>query len=394
MNVFNARDRRSALAHAVNPKVWITLFVIVAAGFMTPSAHALWHYRMHLTVAPVLTKTRTLYNPTVAQIQNAIAPNTLVVIKGSVKASDGGTLRIETDDVKLDFTQASQVNWSGEDTWDGFLNISGNRVRVEGLRFQVSGNRGRCRGITIMTPATDVRIANCRFNWTSDGVVADGNWARVVLRDVKLLNCGNWIDENMPGGYGIFMEDDDHSRDDLFLINVKITLAHNAGQHGIRLSQVERVRIHNCDVTANQKRSLWAYGVDCMAVTRSTFRKGSVLFNLTPDEWYTDRPVSRVRIDACRIVHTGILEPLNIYCGHGTRYITMRDLAVTSTSSEKWIGIGWRGNGDPESEHIRWYDGSVTFNGRTVSGRQNAKISDWSISEQNECRIGPMHDPR
>src|SRR5688572_16700776 len=117
---------------------------------------------------PVLAQVKHLINPSVADIQNAIEPGVRIDITGSVNASDGRTLKIEVDDVRLNFKRAATVAWSGSDTWDGFLNISGRRVEVVNLRLEVQGD-GRCRGVVLLSPASDVRINKCAFRNTADG---------------------------------------------------------------------------------------------------------------------------------------------------------------------------------------------------------------------------------
>src|SRR5688572_3374425 len=133
----------------------ITPFVILSAVLLTQAAHAQWQYQVDLPQAPSLTQTKTLTNPTVAQIQAAIKPHTRIIVIGQVDASNGDVLEIHTDDVRINFFRAQPVQWSGGNTWRGFVNISGQRVQVVHLRMQVNSS-GKCHGVVLETPASDV----------------------------------------------------------------------------------------------------------------------------------------------------------------------------------------------------------------------------------------------
>ncbi|MCI0674236.1 MAG: right-handed parallel beta-helix repeat-containing protein, partial [Phycisphaerales bacterium] len=351
----------------------ITVFVIsmVLSG---ANAEAAWVYPVDSPQKPTLTKVKTLHNPTMGQIQNAIAPKTRVNIIGDVDASGGERLHVNVDDVRLNFAKANKIYWSGGDTWEGFVNISGSRVQVQKLKMEVQGG-GRCRGAVVETPASDIKIVNCEFTNVADGLVADGDWARLAIVNTKFLNCSDWAPGSMDGGYGMFLEDDDWDPDHLLISNVQVTLSSNSWQHGTRISQAENVLIEDSEIGAMQKRSLWAYGVRNMAVRNSIFNTGSMLFNLKPDELYTSRPVENVRISNCTINHSSILQPLGIYCGHGTVNFRFKNVDVFSSTNSKWLTIGYT-SGDV-SENIRWPDGSITFNGNQIWGLQSTTI-DWS----------------
>jgi hypothetical protein len=369
----------------------ITLFVILAA-LEGPHANArAWTFPIAPPDAPTINRVKSLTNPSMTQIQNAIAPRTRIDIIGTVDASSGQTLWIDVDDVRLNFKRASIINWSGGDTWNGFLGISGHRIQVMNLRMNVQGN-GRCRGVQLYTPASDVRISGSRFQNVADGLVADGEFERIELYNTKFLECSDWKSTSMDGGCGIFMEDDDWNPDHVRLNKVTVTLSSQSAQHGIRISQVEQMVVENSYVRANAKRSLWAYGVDHFAARHSTFDRGSVLFNLKPHELMTERPTQYVRMDSCTINHETILVPLAIYCGKGTNNVRMKDIDINSTSSSKALSVEWRS--DDLSNVIRWYDGSLTFNGQTMSGMQCCSINDWTPQEQDALYIGPRDDPR
>lgn len=367
-------------------RTFITSFVILSA-VCTQSAHAQWQYQVDLPVAPNLTQTKYLTNPTVSQIQATIKPHTKIIVIGEVDASSGDVLEINADDVRINFARANVVHWSGGDTWRGFINITGSRVQIVHLRLNVA-SAGKCRGVVLETPASDVRIAHSTFENTSDGLVADGNWERLYVMRTKFLNCGTWSDPSMPGGYGMFLEDDDWNPDHLRINHVTITLASNSWQHGIRISQVQNSMVQNSHVGANEKRSFWAYGVDRMAVTNCTFTTGSVLFNLMAEEWYTERATTRVRMQNCRIEHDTILQPLGVYCGRGTRDLRVRNIDIVSESSPEWLSVGWRT--DADSRNICWGNGSINFNGSNMHGYDGTKIPDWNNNELANLNIGPM----
>lgn len=364
----------------------ISSFVILTA-VVSQRAQAQWQYQVDMPALPTLSHTKYLTNPTVAQIQAAIKPRTRIIVIGQVDASSGDVLEVDADDVRINFDRADTIQWSGEDTWHGFVNITGQRVQIVHLRLNVAG-AGKCRGIVLESPASDVRIAYCTVQNASDGLVADGEWERLYITRSKFLNCSTWSDPSMAGGYGMFLEDDDWNPDHLRINHVTITLANNSWQHGMRISQVQNSMVQNSRIGANEKRSFWAYGVDCMAIQNCTFTTGSVLFNLMAEEWYTDRSTTRVRMENCLIDHTTILQPLSVYCGRGTRDVRIRNIDINSTSSPEWLAVGWRT--DADSRNIEWLDSSINFNGADMHGYNGTKIPDWDNGELAALSIGPL----
>jgi hypothetical protein len=365
----------------------ITLSVILLTMWSAAPAFAQWGYAIHPPKAPNLTRSKTLTNPTVEQIQKAITPNTWVKVHGTVNARSGAVINIDVANVRLDFRRAERVDWRGHDTWSGFISISGSRVEVLGVRMSAN-SAGKCRGVTLFTPASDVRISGCEFRNTADGLVGDGEFARILIENSSFLNCGNFQNTSWEGGYGIFLQDKDWNDDHIHLNNVKVTLAKGATQHGIRVSSVQRMLVENSDIGANEKRSFWAYGVDRLCLRNSVFRDGSVLFSLMGHEKYSTRPLSRVRLDNCTIRHTGIMQPINLYCSTGTRNFRMRNVNITSTSSEDWMQLNWR---TKDSQIIRWT--GVTFNGRAMNGWGKIRVFGWERQEMINNRIGPFPFP-
>jgi len=372
----------------------ITLSVI-GSIFAGSHAQAVWVYPVDPPVRPTINTVKTLHDPTLAQIQNAIAPHTRIDVVGTVDASGGDHIYVDSDDVRLNFTRAAKVYWSGNDVWNGFVEVEAHRVELRGLRMQVADSSpGMCRGMNIYTPSSDVLISHCEFTNIADGLVADGEWERIAIEHTKFLNCGDWASDSMQGGYGLFLEDDDEDTDNLRLTDVTVTLANTSDQHGIRISKVQNLLIEDSNFGANGKRSMWAYGVENMAVRDTTFTHGSVLFNLKPYELQTDRPTKHVRFDNCLINHSGILTPLSIFCGKGTIDFKMRDCDINSTTSSDAISIAWRDPGDI-SKNIRWYEGSIKFNGQPLLGMDGCDMSpDWTEQQAESLSIGPVNDPR
>lgn len=372
----------------ITPLVILTMIVTMFGG---AAAWAAWVYPIEAPHAPNTTHLRHLNNPTVAQIQHAIAPHTRIDIAGDVDASNGDMLLVEVDDVLLNFAHASSVEWSGPDTWDGFVGISGTRVAVKGLQMHVADSSGgKCRGVVVYTPASDVLISNCEFSDTSDGVCADGEWQRLAIEHSKFLNCGDWQSDSMDGGYGMFLEDDDDQPDNLRLTDVTITLNNASDQHGLRISKVQNILIDGCEIGANGKRSLWAYGVEKLAIKNTTFNNGSVQFNLKPYELQTDQPTRHVRMAGCVINHTGILNPVTIMCGKGTADWRMKNCQINSTSANTAIDVAWREDSQDITHGISWEKASVKFNGHALRSKKDYSISpDWNAAERKDLKIGP-----
>src|SRR4051794_476808 len=115
----------------------ITLFVI-GSVLVGSHAQAVWVYPVDAPIRPTITNVKTLHDPTLAQIQNAIAPHTRIDVIGTVDASNGDHIYIGSNDVRLNFNNANTVYWSGNDVWNGFLEIEANRVEVRGLKMQVA----------------------------------------------------------------------------------------------------------------------------------------------------------------------------------------------------------------------------------------------------------------
>jgi hypothetical protein len=224
----------------------------------------------------------------------------------------------------------------------------------------------------------------------ADGLIADGQWARLTIENTAFLKCNDWSAPGMDGGYGLFLEDDDSSADHLRLINVRVSLAGTSDQHGIRIAKVQNIMIDQSKFGASGKRSLWAYGIENTCVTNTTFDKGSVLFNLKTTELQTDRPTRHVRISNCLINHDSILMPFAIYCGKGTQDFQFKDIDINSTSAPSAIEIGWRESGGDQSQNIRWAASSINFNGNPMKGMKDVSIaSDWSKAELRDLKIGP-----
>lgn len=373
-------------------KSGITLSVMFSSVLAAQAADAAWAYRVDDPIKPQITRHRTLTNPTIAQIRNAIAPHTRVDIVGEVDASNGDIIHVFDNDVRLNFARANKVRWSGEDRWEGFIETEAQRVQVTGLKFQVTDSSpGRCRGILLYSGAGDILVSGCVFNNIADGFVADGEWERVTVQNSKFLNCTDWDDSSMDGGYGMFLEDDDEQPDYLRISNVTVTLSSNSGQHGIRLSQVQNVAIEDSSIKANQKRSLWVYGAENISIANTTFQIGSVLFNLKPSEIMTDRPLEHVRMSNCRIDHDSILAPLEIYCGKGTVDFKMKNIDITSATSDRAMEVNWREDSGTQSRNISWNGDSITFNGHTMRNSECNITNDWSNSELNQLNIGAVH---
>ena len=370
-------------------KLVFTLTVIAAVLCGMSAEAGSWMYKVDQPAKPSTSKRKELRNPTVAEIQAAIAPRTRIEIVGTVDASNGDRLMVTANDVRLDFKKAKKVSWRGADNWGGFIEVSGQRVEVLNLKFAVASNSpGRCRGMVIHTPATDLRVNKCTFSNIADGVIADGEWARVAIENTRFLKCNDWASGEMAGGYGLFLEDDDLQPDHLTLSGVRVTLANSSDQHGIRMSMVERVLIENSTFGANGKRSMWAYGVSNMSVHSTTFNKGSVLFNLKTTEWQTDRPVQHVRMWNCLIDHDSILAPLSIFCGKGTMDFRIKDCDINSKKSPVWLEMGWREGSGSTSENIRWYNDTIHFNGNPIRGYEKTQIAnDWSDQELKQLSI-------
>jgi hypothetical protein len=368
-----------------------TLFVSFAL-LGGSQVQAIWSYPVDKPEKPHITHVVQLVNPTLSQIQAAINPNTRIDVSGTVTVPWGQRLTIDADDVKVNFANANQIQWSGNDVWGGFVEVNNSRVELLNLKMTVVGN-GRCRGMVIHSPATDVRIAKCEFKNVADGLIADGVWARLSIEQTKFLNCSDWTSSStMEGGYGMFIEDDDEWEDHLRLDDVTITLANSSGQHGLRICKVQHLLIEDSWIGANGKRSLWVYGIDTATIRRSTFDKGSVMFNLKPFETMTERPVQHVRMYNCTIDHRSIMVPLELYCGKGTRDVRFHDMDMNSTTANRAMTIGYRS--DDLSQNIRWFDGSNTFNGQTIWNYQSCQINDWTDQELEDLTICAIDDPR
>ena len=372
-------------------KIVLTMSVISISVFGQDVLGAAWSYPVNPPIKPNLIAVKYLNNPSVGEIQNAIQPRTRIEISGTVNASSGQRINVNKDDVRLNFKNADVVNWSGNDNWGGFIEVGSSRVQIMNLKMKVVSNT-KCRGVVLHSPASDVRFSNCTFENIADGFIADGNFARIEMKNVSFLNCGDWPSSSMEGGYGIFFEEDDADADHVKLDNVEVTLSNSSGQHGIRVSKLQRLWIEDSFFGANAKRSFWAYGVDYVTIKDTTFDHGSVLFNLKTHELQTERASRYVRMDNCTINHSSILKPLAIYCGKGTRYFWFRDLNITSTTSPQYLEVGWRS--DDVTRKINWYEGSVTFNGQPMYGLDGTAIYDWNEGERTNLKIGPIDDPR
>jgi hypothetical protein len=369
--------------------VVIVAVVGLAVVFGAGQAWAGWLYPVDAPQPARINKRKVLHNPTLAEIQRAIKPRTRIDIIGTVDASNGGFLDVNEHDVRLNFKRASQVKWTGGDTWNGLIEISGQRIEVRGLKLMAAGS-GRCRGIVIHTPASDVRISGCTVSGAADAFVADGQWQRIAIEHCRFLNCADWNNTSMDGGYGMYIEEDDHDADHLRISDVRVTLSGGSAQHGLRISKVQDIVIENSRIGANDKRSLWVYGAERVSIRNSAFTTGSVLFNLKPDEWMADRPTRHVRMWNCTIDHDSILLPLGIYCGKGMSDFRLKDCQINSTQADAWMEVSWRETGGPPSRNIRWLDGSVTFNGEVVNGFESCIIgSEWADGDLKRLKIGP-----
>src|SRR5688572_11517613 len=103
---------------------------VACVMFGASNASAVWDFPVDPPVPPTINNIRTLVDPSVSEIQNAIAPRTRIEIIGDVDASNGQRISINVDDVKLNFKRASLIRWSGNDTWTGFVEVSSHRVEL------------------------------------------------------------------------------------------------------------------------------------------------------------------------------------------------------------------------------------------------------------------------
>jgi hypothetical protein len=126
-----------------------------------------------------------------------------------------------------------------------------------------------------------------------------------------------------------------------------------------------------------------------MSITDTTFKVGSVMFNLKPFEIMTDRPLQHIRMWNCRIDHNSILAPLEIYCGKGTTDFKMKQVDITSANSAKAMEVTWREESGSQSHGITWDRDSITFNGHALRNNECPVSDEWNNSEQNQLNIGP-----
>src|SRR5688572_22194003 len=308
------------------------LITVVGIGHLA-SAQDVWVYPVDPPVAPNYTQIVNLTNPTMAQIQSWLNVGSVALrVHGTVSALSGQRLIFNHDDVLLTFSLDSPINWSGSDTWGGFLEINADRIKVHGLEFTIlDSSPGKCRAVS-MSSASDVYINQCRFNKIADAFNADGTFLRIRIELSTFLNCSDWPDPDMNGGYGVYFEDDDAAADHLAILDVMITQnegTYAAGQAAVRIGRGEQILMQDCSIHAESNRCLRAYQVENIAIRGCHFEKQSLQINTETDATFASTPTEHVRIEDCTFDHYGIFAPLTIMCGKITRDLRVRNCTGT-----------------------------------------------------------------
>lgn len=204
---------------------------------------------------------------------------------------------------------------------------------------------------------------------TSQRVVVDG----LVARNITLY-----------GGY-LGGAVDWHIR------NSTLHQAPNAREHGLRLSDVERISIDNTTIDSSDagKFTVWAPGCTDGLIQNSILKGGLLLATGHRPGDISDAPRGNCQnftIKGSTLVRTRGPFAECIAIWPGSDGIHLEDLDIT-TDSDIWMSIDSR-----DTAHITWKN--IRVNGKLVSGFEGVKLGgDMTIEQARAKGIGPAEAP-
>lgn len=347
-----------------------------------------WVYDITAPTAPTTNKNISLTNPTVEEIQEAIATS-----GGSCTISVFGTvtditsqLSITQDNVILDMTGTSgTMVWAGSQfgghSGAVFLHIAGQFVQVKGLDFNGAG--GSIGGIHVDQGSADIMIDDCAFDECFSSRTSDSTRVRFLRTSITKAQRSSL---DGLGGYGMYLENISSGVTHWEAKNCTFSTTGNSAEYPFR-SEVGNSDIRLIDSTISQlssKRSAWFYGITRLQLTRVTFIGKRVKLGSNSQDGVGLGYVRGCRIDQCifqDILPEGPNEGnLQINCTYIAEDIKIR-LCHWNNCQGAWrISIEWRD--DPASgsasRDINWYPHTLRVNGGPFTTADADVDGDWS----------------
>lgn len=382
----SGRGSSSFIDSTANPGTRTSSSFPDTTAFVPDLDYSGWVYDINSPSLPTTTKEITLTNPTLAEIQSTIDSS-----GGSVALSVFGTvtdintqLVINLNHVDLDMRGTEPMLWAGTQfggqSGAFFLSIESDMVRVRGLSLNAAG--GTIGGLKI-EGAEDVTIEECTFDECNHNKVTD------ILR-VHLLNSYFTKSQRSPvdseGGYGLYVENDVLGCSHLIANGCHFTTTGNTNEYPFRCEGGNSlIRLIDCRFEQyGSKRTLWAYGVTSLQMTRCTFIGRRVRLGVGDSDGVGAGYIDGVRIDQCIFQDIESVGPneanLQIDCRHRAQDIKIR-LCHWNNCGGAWrIGVAWRD--DPasgsDSRDIVWYVHTLRVNGAEFTAADAEVDADWS----------------
>jgi hypothetical protein len=272
---------------------------------------------------------------TIQDIQNAIASNKKIIVKGSPTAGSVTTsLSISgKTNVELDFTEANVITWQGGAVNSGrFLTISGGstKIKVKSLRF--NGATGKQGGVYVLGNSDDITFDNVVMDNTFTGLEIIQGSDRVHAFQSQFINIVKPIATPSWFGYAGYMEN---------VTNVWLdqcdfipTATDSADPYGMRVGGGTNWRATNCTFAGTGKAAYRAYNMANLELWQCTFQDQQVILgfrcNVEPCS-FANVGMTGVRLSECDFINAvGGEGTLSLYASYVMQDVKMRYLSFTN----------------------------------------------------------------
>lgn len=330
---------------------------------------------------------RTMEAYSMAELQHAIASNTVVTVHGTLQAGNDNCVNIGRDvhDLVVRFAADAEIRFTGEKSYAGVFRIQpgARRLRFESPRiFGPGGSFDTCAGIEFVYDdgpdvAEDISIVDGEFRGLNYAIQAHGGCRRLLVQNCTAREL---IDYFFYGSKRV---------EDVSIMNC---LAHGMrSNHVIRMFDADRVNIFRNDLKVahtsggQMKRTIWILTGRNVTIAANITRDGRITIgpNPVPEESSPADRIGHVNIVCNRIIHTHTNKPINLLSGAHDVFLHGN---VITTFSDQWLAIGgWNRHQRPVF-NVRWTDGTI-HNGATMTGWEGVVVNEHY---QGQPDIGPV----
>jgi len=328
---------------------------------------------------------------TMAELQNAVASNTMISVHGRLRATSDNCITIGGDvhDLIIRFEADAQIRFTGRKTYAGIFRIQPNAQRISFQSPRLIGPGGStqtCMGIEFIHDdgpdvARDVSIVDGEFRGLNYAIQAHGGCQRLLVQNCHAIEL---IDYFFFGAKRV---------QDVTIMNC---IAHGVrSNHVIRIFDADRVNIFRNDlkvthtIGGEMKRTIWLLTGRRVTIAANITRDGRITIgpNPVPEESSPGDRIGHVNMVCNRIIHTHTNKPINLLSGAHDVFLHGN---VITTFSDKWLAIGgWNRHARPV-RNVRWTDGTI-HNGAEMIGREGVVVNEHYRDQPD---IGPVAEAR